>query len=389
MHDAVRALWPNNTVGHDMKPNRKRWLISFAVLLAIVAGALLCLPWAVRQRQYLARKSWKEGAIPEIAKLANDSKWVSEEIAILGSGEATGSQRIIADRWLTDRMVLMASGEWLVYKSHCSKAPPHQVRDIFLAKGSNGRWYYSTCHFCVGMCALVIMQGEPPYDLVTFALRYHLKEFDGVSDECLQQTQTFPDTSPTPARTYTADTKPGLPDLSPLLRVATAAVSVATNSDPDLVGHGLDLDAIRYEHRFPQSDRPAGVEYMAIYCDSTLRGGNATGIDIEVRDNVAYFKSQKSQPLWSCALDGQPSVPEDVVAQIALGAFTNFWPKIDGNRLSLDEIVCCDPIGGYRVSFRLAAPFVGRPSTATYALIEVDVSTNGTVAESEVHWTSR
>jgi hypothetical protein len=370
--------------------NRKRWLISFAVLLAIVAGLLLCLPWAVRQRQYLARKGWKEGAIPEIARFANDSKWVSEEIALLSSGEAMGNKRIIADRWLTDRMVLMASGEWLIYKSHCSKAPPHQVRDIFLAKGSNGGWYYSTCHFCVGMCALAMMQDVLPYDIETFARRYHLKEFDGVSDECLQQTQTFPATSQTPARTYTADSKPGLPNLSPLLRVAVAAVSVATNSDPDLVGHGLDLHAIRYEHRFSQSDKPAGIAYMAIYCDSTLSGGNATDIDIEVRDNVAYFKSQKGQPLWSRALDGQPSVPEDLLAQIALGAIASFWPKIDTNCLSLDEIVCCDPAGGnrYGVRFRLAAPSVGKPSKATYSLIEVAVSTDGTVAESEVQWTS-
>ena len=130
---------------------------------------------------------------------------------------------------------------------------------------------------------------------------------------------------------------------------------------------------------------------MAIYCDDTLRSGNATGIDIEVRDNAADFKSQKGQLLWSCPLDGKPGVPEDVVAQIAREAFASFWPKIDSNRLSLDEIVCCDPMEGnkYRVSFRLAAPFVGNPSIATYALIEVDVGTNGTVAESEVRWTSR
>jgi hypothetical protein len=236
-----------------------------------------------------------------------------------------------------------------------------------------------------------MMQDVPPYDLATFARQYHLKEFDGTSDECLQQTQTFPDTSQTPARTYTANRQPGLPDLSPILRAATTVVSVATNSDPDLKGHGLDLHTIRYEHRFPQSDRPSGIAYTAIYCDSTLQGGNATGIDIEVRDNVAYCKSQKGQPLWSCPLDGKPGVPEEVLAQIALGAFASFWPKIDSNCLSLDEIVCCDPIGGnkYRVSFRLAAPFVEKPLTATYSLIEVDVSTNGTVAESEVHWTSR
>jgi hypothetical protein len=374
-----------------MKINRKCWLIAIAVLLAIVAGVFLIPPWAVRQRQYMARKDWKQQAIPEIAKFSDDSKWVSEEIALLCSGEATGNQSIIADRWLTDRMILTASGEWLVYKSHCNKVPPHQVRDIFLAKGSNGRWYYSTCHFCVGMCALVMVQDLPPYDLATFALRYHLKEFDGVSDECLQQTQTFPGTNPTTARTYTADSKPGLPDLSPILRAATAVVRVATNSDPDLKGHGLDLHAVRYEHRFPPPDRPASIAHTAIYCDSTLHGGDATGIHIEIRDNVAYFKSQKGHPLWSCALDGQPSVREDVLAQIGRGALTSFWPKIDSDRLSLDEIVCCDPIGGnrYSVSFRVAAPFLGKSSTATYALIEVDVSTNGTVAESEVHWTSR
>ena len=176
-----------------MKMNRKRWLIALAVLLALVAGVFLALPWDIRQRQYLARKGWKEQAIPEVAKFANDSKWVSQEIALLGSAEATGSQRIIAERWLTDRMVLMASGEWLVYKSHCSKRPPHHIRDIFIAKGSDGKWYYTTCHFCVGMIALTMLQhDEQPSDLAFFVQRYHLKEFDGTSDECLKQTKAFP-----------------------------------------------------------------------------------------------------------------------------------------------------------------------------------------------------
>jgi hypothetical protein len=370
-----------------MKMKANRWLIAVGTLLAIV----LCgLPWAVHHRQFLARKAWKQQAVPEIAKFANDAKWVSEEIALLRSGNDTTTQRIIADRWLTDRMILMVSGEWLVYRSHCNKVPPHQVRDIFLAKGSNGRWYYSTCHFCVRMCGLVIMQHEPPYDLTTFAQRYHLREFDGVSDECLQQTQTFPSARQTPSRTYTSEIKPGIPDLSSLLRVAAAAVNVATNSDPDLKGHGLELCAMRYEHRFPQSDRPGSIIYTAIYRDSTLHGGDATGIAIEVRDDVAHFKSQKGQPLWSCTLDGQPTVPEDVVARIALEAIRNFWPEIDSDRLSLDGIVCSDPMGGntYSVTLRLADPNFEKTSKAKYSLIEVDVSTNGSVAENEVHWTS-
>ena len=94
-------------------------------------------------------------------------------------------------------MILMRSGEWLVYKSHCNKAPPHNVMDIFLAKGSDGKWYYTTCHFCLGMLALRMMQeeldDERPSDLAFFAKRYHLREFDGRSDECLKETKTFPD----------------------------------------------------------------------------------------------------------------------------------------------------------------------------------------------------
>jgi hypothetical protein len=276
------------------------------------------------------------------------------------------------------------------------------VRDICLAKGSDGRWYYTTCHFCVGMIALMMMQEEvaqpyfpnpqQPPDLTFFISRYHLREFDGVSDECLKETKTFPDRDPLPppTRTYTAGRKPELPNLSPLVKAATAAIPVATESDPDLKGHGLELCLVRYERRFPRPDRPASTTYAAIYRDDKLSGGNATGIAVEVKGEVAYFKSQKGQPLWSCAINGQPTVPDDALAQIALGAFRSFWPEIDGSLLTIDEIVCCDPMSGnsYGVTLRLAMPAGGKPAAKPDRIIEMRVTTDGTVAEKEVQWNS-
>ncbi|MEI6195768.1 MAG: hypothetical protein WCS42_15720 [Verrucomicrobiota bacterium] len=369
-----------------MHKKTKFRLVSGVILLGIIA--LACVVFARYPNQ--ARRAWKEAALQEISHLADDSSWVSEEINMLNVTNSS-TEHIIAERWLTDHMILMLGGEWLVYKSHCSKESPHLVHDIFLAKGSNGKWFYSTCHFCVGMCALVMMQDEPPVDLATFARRYHLKEFDGVSDTCLQPTQTFPDSNDMPVRTYTAAIKPGLPDLAPLLRAATKAGIVATNLDPDLKEHVLDLHSIRFSHRFLQSNAPAVVAYTGIYCDSKLSGGNATGIGIEVRDLVAQFKSQKGQPLVAYPLDGEPRVPEDALAMIAVRAITNFWPQIETKRLSLDEIVCCDPLNGdkYSVNLRLCSPFVGKTSPMTYTMIEVNVSTNGTVEEKDVRWTSR
>src|SRR2546425_11501188 len=61
--------------------SRKPRLTGVIVLLTIVV--MCALPWAIRKHQYSARKAWKEQAIPEIAKFANDAKLVSEEIALL------------------------------------------------------------------------------------------------------------------------------------------------------------------------------------------------------------------------------------------------------------------------------------------------------------------
>lgn len=45
---------------------------------------------------------------------------------------------------------------------------------------------YSTYHFCIDM--IVLRGDEQSEDLAGFAKTYHLRSFDGHSDECLQKT---------------------------------------------------------------------------------------------------------------------------------------------------------------------------------------------------------
>ena len=107
---------------------RLRWLRIASGLLVLV----LCIslfPLLLRASLYAARRSWKNKAIPVIAKLASDKDWIGKEIKEVAT--LTNDDRVIVSGWLTDKLILMENGEWLVYQSHCSKAAPHYVEDIF------------------------------------------------------------------------------------------------------------------------------------------------------------------------------------------------------------------------------------------------------------------
>jgi len=176
-----------------MTKKRKPNLIFFSfILLLLAAIAAFTLAW-YQGRELSARREWKDKALPEISTLTSNKDWVDGEKDLLTNSQQKQNQRIMETGWLTDKMILMKSGEWLVYKSHCSKRPPKNVRDIFLANGSDGKWYYSTCHFCVALTTLRLNQQDPPKDLASFAKRYQLREFDGVSDDCLKETKELPE----------------------------------------------------------------------------------------------------------------------------------------------------------------------------------------------------
>ena len=150
-----------------------------AVLLAVavIALAVIFTPSAG------ARRAWKEKAIAEISSQLTDAMWPSNEVARLshrGTSDPSDS-----DRWLSEGLILMRNGDWLTYRSVCRKEK-RRIADLFIARGSDGRWYYSTFHFCIGM--LDLRMEDQSEDLPAFVKAYYLRPFDGHSDECLQKT---------------------------------------------------------------------------------------------------------------------------------------------------------------------------------------------------------
>jgi hypothetical protein len=130
-----------------------------------------------------ARRAWKERALATIARKTADSGWLSGEIGRMRNSAAR--HELDSGPWLSKDIVLMKNGDWIVYANRCVKED-WRISDIFIGRGSDGKWYYSTYHFCVGMLAL--RTEEQPANLAHFAETYFLREFDGRSDECLRRT---------------------------------------------------------------------------------------------------------------------------------------------------------------------------------------------------------
>ena len=161
-------------------------IVVVSVLLLAVIGAIAFL--RPPSLQSSARREWKQKSIAEIAARVGDSSWPSNEFARLNP-QSTNEPADVAS-WLSDHIILTRKGEWLAYANSCQKQDG-RIPDIFLARGSDGHWYYSTYHFCIDM--VVLRMEEQPDDLATFAKTYFLRTFDGQSDDCLQK--TWPPTS--------------------------------------------------------------------------------------------------------------------------------------------------------------------------------------------------
>ena len=129
------------------------------------------------------RRRWKDEAIAEVDRLAGDADWLASETAKLKSDppEDDGS----GQGWLSDHLILMKNGDWVVYASQCHKQD-WRVYDIFVGRACDGKWYYSSYHFCIEMINLTV-NGQPSA-LPAFVEQYYLSQFDGKSDEALQKT---------------------------------------------------------------------------------------------------------------------------------------------------------------------------------------------------------
>jgi len=158
---------------------KKLLIIAFcSVLLLAVAGVVVF--FRPPSLESSARREWKQKSIAEISARVADPAWPSNELARLSAARSDQDES-----WLSDHMILMRNGDWLAYAGICHKQD-RRIHDFFLARGSDGQWYYSTYHFCVGMAVLRVE--EQPQDLAGFARTYFLRTFDGKSDDCLQKT---------------------------------------------------------------------------------------------------------------------------------------------------------------------------------------------------------
>jgi hypothetical protein len=89
--------------------------------------------------------------------------------------------------WLTADTIVFRDASWLAYRGQCHKEDP-KIHDIFIARASDGNWYFSDHHFCKEMMVLS-MDGQPG-SLEQFKAKYFLGRFDGASDEALKPTSS-------------------------------------------------------------------------------------------------------------------------------------------------------------------------------------------------------
>ncbi|MEQ2006902.1 MAG: hypothetical protein ABMA26_08890 [Limisphaerales bacterium] len=134
-----------------------------------------------------ARKEWKTNAVVSIERRVVDKAWLEKEMAVVKAkleteGEDQGG-------WFTSDLLVLKNGDWIAYAAKCSKEDA-RIHDIFVGRASDGKWYYSTFHFCIGMLDLR-MEGRGE-SLEKFITAYSLREFDGRSDECLKKTWPTP-----------------------------------------------------------------------------------------------------------------------------------------------------------------------------------------------------
>lgn len=165
---------------------KKKLLIVLGLVLLLSIALIAVLPSPVQRRLHAPeRKQWKGQAIARIIAVSRDQGMISNEVAVLQAGTVHHS----GDGWIGANVLLMTNGEHLVY-SHIDAKQDHRIHDLFLACGSDGKWYYSTFHFCIGMITLrAEITGEPKHGSITeFVQAYAAQEFDGQSDECLKKT---------------------------------------------------------------------------------------------------------------------------------------------------------------------------------------------------------
>ncbi|PWU11546.1 MAG: hypothetical protein C5B50_23135 [Verrucomicrobia bacterium] len=151
------------------------YVLAALLLIAVVLFGLWSLIKLHRQHQ---RTEWMPVGLKELAGLSITDKAIHHELDDLNVAMTnTFTER---HHWTSDHLLLMTNGEYIFYVfRHGNEGV---VDHLFLGHASDGRWFYTTYHFC-------IMRGlDAPGSIAEFTKTYFAREFDGKSDVCLQHT---------------------------------------------------------------------------------------------------------------------------------------------------------------------------------------------------------
>jgi hypothetical protein len=167
------------------KPKRRsRAIRILAVSLSVVLflAVLLVGGWSVaKYRAAHARAQWELTALGRLAALSVTNEQIRAELIELKSEQPGNSDF----RWTRDHVLLMTNGEYIIYAFWHGDNSGF-VDHLFLGHGSDGRWLYSTYHFCNSMVG--VLGEDPPSSVAEFERRFFVREFDGRSDKCLKHT---------------------------------------------------------------------------------------------------------------------------------------------------------------------------------------------------------
>jgi len=158
--------------------------IGFALVLLVAIGLQLRFKFSNQQKFYgKPRKQWKELALADVARRGADTVRLTNEVGKIKAALASDEQAW----WSSQCLLVMRNGEWMLCTNVCNKQDS-RIHDLFIGHGSDGQWYYSDFHFCIGMIGLEVLGIDPPANLQDFAQTCSLRKFDGHSDDCLQPT---------------------------------------------------------------------------------------------------------------------------------------------------------------------------------------------------------
>jgi hypothetical protein len=159
-----------------LTPRRK--FTAILLILFLLAVCVLGFRCFLKYKYEHGRARWKDATLKRLSLLSVTNEEISQELSMLKS-----SKPGMDLGWAGDNVLLMTNGEYVIY------AFRHGFNDGFvnhllLGHGSDGRWLYSTYHFH----APIEGSSDPPGSINEFCKRYSAREFDGISDVCLEKT---------------------------------------------------------------------------------------------------------------------------------------------------------------------------------------------------------